>query len=192
MQNGKVSDSFRILVVCTGNICRSPAGQLMIDRLLEPAAVRVESAGTRAMAGRGVPAPMLELLAERGIDGSHHVARQLTRQLLESADLVLTATREHRSHVATMSPPLVQRIFTLTDFGALLRSLQRLDDLDPVDALRMAMRPGIQRPAHSARARRDIVDPYGRSMRVYRESLRQLDEAIEPFAALQRSAHRIE
>lgn len=174
---------FRILVVCTGNICRSPAAELILDRLLPAAEAAVESAGTRAMTGRGVAAPMLELLAERGIDGSRHHARQVTRGMLESADLILTATRGHRSEVAIMSPAVLPRTFTLADFGAILAATA-IGESEPADAFREAIRSYAARPGAVRTSSPDILDPYGRSVRVYRESLRQLDAALAPFAEL--------
>jgi protein-tyrosine phosphatase len=178
-----VSDSFRILVVCSGNICRSPAAELILERMLPAAGVDIESAGTRAMTGRGVAAPLLELLAERGIDGSGHRARQVTRAMVQQADLVLTATRGHRSEVATMAPTALPRVFTLADFGAALAATD-VRRAEPVDALREALRSSAAGPRAIRAADPDILDPYGRSVRVYRESLRQLDAALEPFAAL--------
>lgn len=178
-----MSDSFRVLVVCTGNICRSPAAELMLERLLPADGVDIESAGTRAMTGRGVAAPLLELLAERGIDGSRHRARQVTRPMLETADLVLTATRGHRSEVVTMSPTALPRVFTLADFGAVLAATG-VREAEPAAVLREAMRSSVAGPGAIRATGPDILDPYGRSVRVYRESLRQLDAALEPFAAL--------
>ncbi|WP_374009463.1 low molecular weight phosphatase family protein [Leifsonia sp. LS-T14] len=179
-----MSDSFRVLVVCTGNICRSPAAEsLLRERLGNRADVIVESAGTRAMSGRGVAAPMLELLAQRGIDASGHIARQLSRPMLEQADLVLTATRRHRADAAALYPAGVKRMLTLAQFGALARSIETPGAATAVPALRELADRAARGGSPGGAGDGDIVDPYGRSMSVYRTSLRQLAAAIEPVGA---------
>ena len=176
-----MSDSFRLLVVCTGNICRSPAAEFLLrERLGAGDDVIVESAGTRAMSGRGVAAPMLELLAQRGIDASGHIARQLSRPMLEQADLVLTATRRHRAEAAALYPAGVKRLLTLAQFGALARSIEAPGATGVIAALRELTDRASRSGSAAGGSDSDIVDPYGRSTSVYRTSLRQLDAAIEP------------
>ena len=65
-----------ILVICTGNICRSPIGERLLRRLL-PAA-RVDSAGTCGLEGRTADSQATEIAAERGTLLEGHVARRLT------------------------------------------------------------------------------------------------------------------
>ena len=83
-----------VLMVCLGNICRSP----MAEYLLRDAAskkgmtLRVESAGINAEVGNPATREARQVMEERGIDAEAHVARQLTEEMLRSADLVLVAT----------------------------------------------------------------------------------------------------
>jgi protein-tyrosine-phosphatase len=83
-----------VLMVCLGNICRSP----MAEFLLRDAAskkgmtLRVESAGINAEVGNPATREARQVMQERGIDAEAHVARQLTEEMLRSADLVLVAT----------------------------------------------------------------------------------------------------
>ena len=65
-----------ILVICTGNICRSPIGERLLRRLL-PAA-RVDSAGICGLEGRTADSQATEIAAERGTLLEGHVARRLT------------------------------------------------------------------------------------------------------------------
>jgi protein-tyrosine-phosphatase len=191
-----VSDSFRILVVCTGNICRSPAAEYLLREGLDGDGVIIASAGTRAMTGRGVAAPMLELLAQRGIDASGHIGRQLNRRMLEEADLVLTATRPHRAEAAALYPAGVKRMFTLAQFGAIAREADVAAGPERAEALRELTNraAGVShRAGHALRnsGERDIVDPYGRSLAVYRTSLGQLDAAIEPLTTWTQAPRRL-
>ena len=92
----------RILLVCTGNICRSPLAAALLERALgERAAegITVSSAGTGAWDGAPVSEGAYLVGLERGLDLSGHRARLLTRELVERADLILTMARHHRARV---------------------------------------------------------------------------------------------
>lgn len=91
-----------ILVVCTGNICRSP----MAEELLRKAAPDriVESAGTSAMVGWNATLEAREVMRAHGYDIDSHVARQLTTKMLASADLVLTLDGTHSSWIFQRHP----------------------------------------------------------------------------------------
>jgi len=80
----------------------------------------VESAGVLAAENRPMHRRAVTVLAEFGSDGSSFRSRRLRADMLESADLVLTATREHRSDVARMHPSVMRRLFTMNQFGYLL------------------------------------------------------------------------
>src|SRR3989449_8454626 len=92
----------RILLVCTGNICRSPLAEALLRRALEErsvAGVSVTSAGTGAWDGAPASEGAYLVGLERGLDLSGHRARLLTRELVEEADLILTMARHHRARV---------------------------------------------------------------------------------------------
>ena len=104
----------RILYVCTANICRSPsAAALLTDAQI--AGVEVRSAGTNA----GVGAPgcsMAPALRER--ESVHH-SQALTGELVEWADLVLTAARGHQATVMSLDPGARAKTFTIVQAGRL-------------------------------------------------------------------------
>jgi len=109
---------FRVLMVCTGNICRSPLAEGILSHLLRDAEppILVESAGVAAPEGTPASQHAVSVAAGHGIDVSRHRSRQLTRSLLGSQDLVLTMEEHHRRHVAAMAPSLGDRVHGLTDF----------------------------------------------------------------------------
>lgn len=108
-----------ILVVCVGNVCRSPMAEAVLaDRAgALGRVVRVSSAGLAALVGEPAQPLAQELMRERGLDISGHLARQLTPALLAGFELVLVMEEEQRRAVARMVPSARGRIRRLGDFG---------------------------------------------------------------------------
>ena len=137
--------TFRVLHVCTGNICRSPmAEHLMRAGLHERLGVDadrfvVESAGTWGHTGSPMEPYALSTLASYDVDGAAFSARELVAEHVVAADLILGATREHRAAAvdATALPTgdPVERAKALVKAAAANRGLvppdsARDDDLD--------------------------------------------------------------
>lgn len=106
--------SFRILTVCTMNICRSPALEVVLARQdvwsgLPVGVVKVSSAGTKAVAGATGCDISLAMVGEPDrLAGS----RQLTPEMLAGVDLVITADRGHAGAVVGMAPGSAPTCFT--------------------------------------------------------------------------------
>jgi len=93
-----MAHSFRILMICTGNICRSPMAEGLLRRMLSESGqtdYAVSSAGTHALHGQPAEAPAVAVMASRGIDISAHRARRLNKRMLKAADLVLVMEEMH-------------------------------------------------------------------------------------------------
>ncbi|HET7268096.1 MAG TPA: low molecular weight protein-tyrosine-phosphatase [Oleiagrimonas sp.] len=101
----------RILVVCVGNICRSPTAEIMLRRHLPMATV--SSAGLHALTGRPMDDIAREVLEAHGLDGSAHIARQLDADMLRDADLVLAMERAHVEAITRQAPQARGRTFLL-------------------------------------------------------------------------------
>jgi protein-tyrosine-phosphatase len=114
----------KVLYVCTANICRSPAAAALLREADLPG-VEVVSAGTHAAVGSPACSVVRELPG--------HESQPLTPALIEPADLVLTAAREHRTAVIDMYPAARSRTFTIRQAG---RLAQWLLDAGMVDAAR--------------------------------------------------------
>jgi protein-tyrosine phosphatase len=180
--------TFRVLYVCTGNICRSPFAErlarLELGRRLGPEAGRVEvaSAGTHGLTGHEMYVEAATVLAEAGGDPAGFVARFMDADLVTQADLVLTATREHRAAVVRLDPRASGRTFTIREFARLAAEVDPsvLPLADPLVRLRAAVEEvaahrglvGPESPADD-----DVPDPYGGPARGYREAGRLIGEA---------------
>ncbi|MGN6688002.1 MAG: hypothetical protein ACTHK1_10725 [Actinomycetales bacterium] len=184
---------FRILVVCTGNICRSAAAEQLIGEALAAAPVDVTSAGTQAVVGSDLHPLTRDALAATGFEPVPHVARQLTPDLVRDAGLLLTATRAHRTAAVQIFPAAVSRTFTLREFARIVETLTN----------DVAVAPGVppvpvswadpETLVAEARAVRglvraedpsddDIADPMGESPEVHQRVVKQLREAAEAIA----------
>lgn len=181
----------RILVVCTGNICRSPFIERLLqkqlnERRLDPAGpVLVSSAGTHAVTGSAMDERAAAQLVAKGGDPAGFTARDLTADLIAEADLVLTATREHRGKVAMMHPQALRRVFTFLDFADLVRSVEGLaTPVDPTDSrawvrqvtAAAATRRGLNPALEPGQA--DIVDPFRREDAVFLSMARQVTDSM--------------
>jgi len=108
----------RVLLVCTGNICRSPLAEALLKRTLAQRGlegVAVESAGTGAWDGAPASEGAYLVGLERGLDLSGHRARLLTREIVEQAGLILTMARHHRARVDELGGE--GRVFVLGEYA---------------------------------------------------------------------------
>ncbi len=103
-----------ILVLCEGNICRSPMAQGLLSAGLPRAQVR--SAGLGALVGMPADDTAVRLMQYRGIDITPHRATQITRQMCLEADMVLVMDAEQRDRVAAMYPQSRGRVFKLGEY----------------------------------------------------------------------------
>ena len=107
---------FSVLVLCTGNSCRSPMAHSMLAKMLEGTPVSVCSAGTDAPVGGPATAQAVQVMHEVNLDLTGHRAQQLVPAMVETADLVLVMENYHRQRVAEMVPDAADRIRLLLTF----------------------------------------------------------------------------
>lgn len=103
----------RILLVCVGNICRSPTAEYLLRHRLDDASVHISSAGLGALEDHPMDATAASLLLEHGIDASGHRGRQLSTSMLRDADLVLVMEREHAARIARLAPEASGKVLLL-------------------------------------------------------------------------------
>lgn len=117
-----------VLFVCYGNIARSLMAEIHLKKMIQEYGVKisVKSAGLNA---QSFPAKeTIEIIKRENIDLSNRKSVQLTRDLLEQADLVLTMEETHKKAILFYYPKLKEKVFTLKEFSG---DNKDLDILDP-------------------------------------------------------------
>jgi protein-tyrosine phosphatase len=102
----------RVLLVCTANICRSPAAARLLAGRLGPS-IDFESRGTRSVPGAGMCRVSANWVLMNGGDPADHVSRQLELADIKASTLILTASQRHRTRVIELRPSAQVRTFTL-------------------------------------------------------------------------------
>lgn len=192
-----------VLVVCTGNICRSPAVERLLAHELAatypggpPGAdggVEISSAGTYASVGATMTREMAALVRGAGADPDRFVARQVTAQLVARADVVLALTRDHRSELVQLHPPALRRSFTLRELARLLERVDPARLAEAGDSTAARLRAAVPLAAASRGGPPlkhpeddDVPDPYLRGDAVYRDAFGKLAPAVRTIASVVR------
>ena len=200
--------AFRILVVCTGNICRSPMAQAMLTHALrerlgaDAAAFEVTSAGTQGLAGWEIEPAAAQVLAELGVKPDPFAARELVADHIAEADLVLCASREHRAAAVTLAPWASASTFTLRELARLAAAVDPTPadgngsegdgegDGNGEDSAARARRRvveasqlrGYVRPEQAIDD--DIADPYGRDAAAFQRAGQEISAAVDAIVGL--------
>lgn len=111
----------KVLLVCTGNLCRSPMATGLLRQMLKDRGlaeqVEVYSAGTNALEG-GLATPLaIYVMAQQGISISNHRSHRVTAEDTDRADLVLVMTQEHREALLAELPETKRKLFLLSEMA---------------------------------------------------------------------------
>ncbi len=164
-----------LLLVCTGNICRSPFAEALVRATVWARGLdlQVGSAGTTAPAGDPPDRKLLKVAAKYGLDLSGHRARQATPELLGSADLVLGMTARHVSEILRRAPQA-----PATTLVAASRRAAALAGT-PMDFATWARKLTVSIDGRdSISAHEEISDPYGGPTRAYRRMTEEVETAV--------------
>ncbi|MBB1254948.1 arsenate reductase/protein-tyrosine-phosphatase family protein [Streptomyces alkaliterrae] len=191
------ADTFRILHVSTGNVCRSPITERLNRHALAArlddglsTALLVESAGTWGHEGAPMEEHAATVLADYGADPAGFRGRELLDEHVIRADLVLTATRDHRAQVISMGHSAGLRTFTLKEFTRLVRAIDpaTLPAADSPDTVARRARALVQAAAalrgwlHAPSAEADeVYDPYGAPISYFRSVGEEISAALDPM-----------
>lgn len=150
-----------VLLVCTGNTCRSPMGEMLLKKIvaeklncpipeLEQRGVVIASAGVAAVPGCAASIEAVEVLQDRGLDISKHESQPLTDKLVRHADLIFTMTGGHRHAILRRWPEASSRTFTLRPDGG--------DINDPIGGPKELYRECADQVERALRERMQSVD----------------------------------
>lgn len=176
-----VSDDFRILVICSGNRCRSPFAESYLERALTGLPVSVSSAGTLDIGAADVPSEMATLATSLGLDLSGHRSRSLASIKGAEVDLVIGMERNHVAAAVVDGGMPADRTFTLAELVRLLDPPPAVETSDPATRARAVIAEAARRrgEAVSFVPDEDIADPFGRSRKTYQRVVNQLAELLD-------------
>jgi protein-tyrosine phosphatase len=155
----------KILFVCTGNICRSPVAEKLLEHFNTELGLglHVSSAGTRALNGQPMHPESERVLRELGIEADNFESRMLTPDIATDCDLLLGMTREHRAIARQLAPARWKRMFALREL-----STERTAEVKVMSPATDPTNPGL-----------DIRDPIGRPGEVFDEVAAQIAKSIQ-------------
>jgi protein-tyrosine phosphatase len=181
-----------ILLICTGNICRSPMAEgflrAALERHLGDSAPQVFSAGVYGRRGSRALPETIAAAAERNVDISGHIVRAFLDADVEGADLVVGMAGEHRDWIARELPSASPKTFTLKELVRLLEALpeRHAADASPAERLprRVAEADRLRRNGYEGNPHdEDVVDPLGLSFEAFQAVALDIDEWSERLAA---------
>lgn len=139
----------KILIVCTGNTCRSPMAEGIFKSLAKEKNldIQVESAGTFAFDGDKASPNAVKALKSINIDISNHKSSLIHNNLIEEVDLILTMASSHKELIARKFPQSIGKVFLLNEYA--------FNEL------------------------KDIMDPYGGDLKGYELVRDEIYKAVE-------------
>lgn len=175
----------KVLFVCTGNICRSPMGELMFPLFFHDDSVISDSAGVQGLPNNPIDPTSAQLMHQDGIATSAFRSKRLTPQIAMSNDLILCFTEHQRQKIVELAPRSRSRTFLLTDFANLCSYSnsnhlitggtleKRLDSVLANASLVRSLLPQT----------REIDDPYQKNLSAFEAVHQQIGESFASIAA---------
>ncbi len=158
----------KILLVCTGNTCRSSMGEWLLkelikkDEALQSSGIIVESAGVAAFPGSGASFNAIEAMKERGIDISGHKARMITEGMAADSDIILTMTVSQKERILREFKSAAGKTYTLKEYA--YGGVEKAEENGKKDGGYGGM---------------DIRDPFGGSLEEYKKALSEIEDALK-------------
>ena len=164
-----------VLMVCTGNLCRSPMAEAVFRGAVERRGcdVTVSSVGTWAYDGNPATAEAVEVVRSRGMDLSAHRSRALAREALEQADVIVAMTSVHRREILDIDPSVDRKVVLMKE----LVEMALEGELPATSERRLERLLGAKRP--ECRRALDLDDPIGKPVGAYERTVAQIELGVE-------------
>lgn len=188
-----MTTGFRVLMVCTANMCRSPMAQHLLRHAVAQRSGagmglgwEVQSAGTHVLPGMAMHPIAREILAERGLPVAAQPSVQATPSMIEDVDLILTSTRSQRAWVVQTDPRATRRTYTIRQFtrlciaGLVQRDGERVTSGSELLELATLGRVGSQPVTED---QDDVADPNGGGTDQFRGCADLIDSCLEQILA---------
>ncbi|THV42888.1 phosphotyrosine protein phosphatase [Glycomyces buryatensis] len=172
---------FSVLHVCTGNICRSPMSERILDGLTGDDVFNHGAGTGNWHEGEDMQVNSRFELEDRGYDSQGHHARRIERAHVESSDLILVATAGHLEILADHFPEARERTFLVRQFGLITADvLAELPEGDAAVRGKALVAEAAKRQGDYPES--DLLDPWGMDRGVYGQIADQLEAALKPVA----------
>ncbi|MFB1051525.1 low molecular weight protein arginine phosphatase [Paraliobacillus sp. JSM ZJ581] len=186
-----------VLFICTGNTCRSPMAQALLQ---QKSSVNVQSAGVFASEGAPASEATQTSLSSIGVTCQHQ-SQPVTTELLDWADLILTMTMNHKETLLTNYSQVYDKTYTLKEYvlldgeftwEKLKNAYRRLeekrativyekDQMQTEQQMRAFLREEQDEIDRIEREmpNYDIADPFGGNAEVYQETMKEMEKYID-------------
>jgi protein-tyrosine phosphatase len=103
----------RILILCVGNICRSPTAEYILKQHIKNQEITVSSAGLAALQGKPVNESAKKVALKHGVDMSSHIAQQVNSKIIYENDVILVMQQGHLEDLHARYPEVRGKAFLL-------------------------------------------------------------------------------
>lgn len=180
-------ETFRLLFVCTANLCRSPMAQALFlhavrrSKRADANQLHVESVGTLAAEGAAMDRTAAAAVGDLAASPVNFHTRALTPDRIDKASLVLCAERAHRKSVLWLRPAAYRRTFTILEFAELSCGADptRLSSANLAERARSLVTAVAEQRSALLKTDLDLADPYGQGSDTVAACARQIAGALE-------------